>query len=399
MNGNKDWLSELLPPFFCLSKLMSSSLPLSFNPLPSWQKSSRIPSEFNVNIFNFTKRTAKSHICFTFNKNSSEYEREEIRWLREEQRWLREEQRWIREERRWEAERETLLNEIKALKLKIEELRHEGDKNSVTKLLHVLKKEVSQIAESGSSAAPLVVEATEDAEAVVVKAAEDVEEVVVVKEVIRVEEEVNVKRITLRMGSEGDQVQMLQEALLKLGFYCGEEDEEFTSFSSGTERAVKTWQSSIGVPETGIMTAELLERLFIDQQDRTSGFKEGANGVAANSVTETPEIPLRVVKEVPEPEASEHRVFLLGENRWEDSSRLKNRNSQSQPNIKGVVKTKCITCRGEGRLLCLECDGTGEPNIEPQFLEWIGEDTKCPYCEGDGHTICDVCQGTGVGGA
>ncbi|KAL8217313.1 hypothetical protein R6Q57_024150 [Mikania cordata] len=44
-----------------------------------------------------------------------------------------------------------------------------------------------------------------------------------------------------------------------------------------------------------------------------------------------------------------------------------------------------------------QCDGTGEPNIEPQFLEWIGEDTKCAYCEGDGHTLCDVCQGTGVG--
>ncbi|KAI3688406.1 hypothetical protein L1987_82118 [Smallanthus sonchifolius] len=316
--------------------LMSSSLPLSFNPLPSWP---RIPSQFNVN---FTKRTAKSHICFTFSKNSSEYEREEIRWLREEQRWLREEQRWIREERRWEAERETLLNEIKALKLKIEELRREGDNNSVTKLLHVLKKEVGQIAESVSSAAPLVVEAIEDAEAVVV-----------VKEVIRVEEEakdkeVNVKRITLRVGSEGDQVQMLQ-----LCYEWDLLDEEFASFSSGTERAVKTWQSSIGAPETGIMTAELLERLFIDQQDRTSGFKEGANGVAANSVTETPEVPLRVVKEVSEPEASEHRVFLLGENRWEDSSRLKNRNSQSQPNSKGVAKTKCITCRGEGRLLCL----------------------------------------------
>ncbi|KAD4384147.1 hypothetical protein E3N88_24315 [Mikania micrantha] len=313
----------------------SSSLPLSFNLLPSWQRGAIL------------KRKAKSHICFTFNKNSSE----EIRWLREEQRWLREEQRWLREERRWEAERETLLNEIKALKLSIQELRRQGGSNSVAKLLHVLKKEVSQIAES---AVPLVVE---DVAVNAAAAAEDIEEVLV-KEVIRVEEEVKdkevtVKKITLRVGSEGHQVQMLQEALLKLGFYCGEEDEEFASFSSGTERAVKTWQSSIGVPETGIMTTELLERLFIDQQDLPSGFKEGTNGVAANFVTQTPETPLRIVKEVPKSEVSEHRVFLLGENRWEDSSRLKNRNSQSQTNIKGAMKTKCITCRGEGRLLCL----------------------------------------------
>jgi protein disulfide-isomerase len=37
---------------------------------------------------------------------------------------------------------------------------------------------------------------------------------------------------------------VLQEALQKLGFYCGEEDTEFSSFSTGTERAVKTWQVS-----------------------------------------------------------------------------------------------------------------------------------------------------------
>lgn len=74
-----------------------------------------------------------------------------------------------------------------------------------------------------------------------------------------------------------------------------------------------------------------------------------------------------------------------------------------------------------------ECDGTGEPNIEPQvrgllmslrclfvnfcfipaispilfsdwvlwmqFLEWVDEGTKCPYCEGHGFTTCDVCEG------
>ncbi|KAI3515682.1 hypothetical protein L1887_14585 [Cichorium endivia] len=175
--------------------------------------------------------------------SSSEYEREESRWLREEQRWLREEQRWIREERRWEAERESLLNEIKALKLQIEDLRHEGANNSVSNvsnLLHVLKKEVSQIAESGSSVAPLVVEAA-------AAAVEEAEEVVVVKEVIKTveevkEKEITKKRTTLRVGSEGDQVRLLQEALQKLGFYCGEEDDEFSSFSTCTKTAVKTWQ-------------------------------------------------------------------------------------------------------------------------------------------------------------
>ncbi|KAF8388388.1 hypothetical protein HHK36_027055 [Tetracentron sinense] len=40
-----------------------------------------------------------------------------------------------------------------------------------------------------------------------------------------------------------------------------------------------------------------------------------------------------------------------------------------------------------------KCDGTGEPNIEEQFLEWVDEGTKCPYCEGVGYSVCDVCEG------
>lgn len=76
--------------------------------------------------------------------------------------------------------------------------------------------------------------------------------------------------------------------------------------------------------------------------------------------------------------------------------------------------------------LIAECDGTGEPNIEPQvrdiyafnekftfivlglcwtsflslqlrslmqFMEWVDEGTKCPYCEGLGYNICDLCGG------
>ncbi|CAL2248582.1 unnamed protein product [Prunus armeniaca] len=59
--------------------------------------------------------------------------------------------------------------------------------------------------------------------------------------------------------------------------------------------------------------------------------------------------------------------------------------------------TRCLTCQGEGRLLCAECDGTGEPNIEEQqFLDWVEEGAKCPYCEGHGFTICDICEGATV---
>lgn len=50
-------------------------------------------------------------------------------------------------------------------------------------------------------------------------------------------------------------------------------------------------------------------------------------------------------------EVSEHRVFLLGENRWEEPSRLSGRNKQGGT-ISKDSKTKCLTCRGEGRVLC-----------------------------------------------
>nr|GEW76813.1 plastid transcriptionally active 5 [Tanacetum cinerariifolium] len=337
--------------------MSSSSLPLTFTYLHPHHKPSKYTySYLKTNLFSPSSKNP--HICFTFSKNSPDYEREESRWLREEQRWLREEQRWLREQKRWEDEKEGLLNEIKSLRDEIEVLRNEGGNGgNLVKLLNVLKKEVSQIAESGSSGVPFVVEANaedfEDVEVVkeVVEEVGKVVKEVEVKEVKEVKVNVDKKRVMalLRVGSEGDQVQLLQEALLKQGFYCGEEDEEFSCFSTGTERAVKTWQSSIGVPETGVMTVELLERLFMD-----SGFKESANGAAATSVTEVPEIPMETVKEDPKAYVSDDRVYLLGENRYEDSSRLKNLNSLTQTSSKGVVTTKCITCRGEGRLLCLE---------------------------------------------
>ncbi|KAF9604824.1 hypothetical protein IFM89_010365 [Coptis chinensis] len=139
------------------------------------------------------------------------------------------------------------------------------------------------------------------------------------------------KRISsLRKGSEGVEVHAMQEALQNLGFYSGEEDMEFSSFLSGTERAVKTWQASLGACEDGIMTAELLEKLFMEQGAVDPNFHESTNGASVASVTEVLEIKQNVIKEseVAEFEASHHRVFLLGENRWEDSSRLVGRNKE-----------------------------------------------------------------------
>ncbi|KAL2927257.1 Protein disulfide isomerase pTAC5 chloroplastic, partial [Bienertia sinuspersici] len=208
---------------------------------------------------------------------------------------------------------------------------------------------------------------------------------------------------SLKVGAEGEEVRALQEALMSLGFYSGEEDMEYSSFSTGTERAVKTWQASIGIHEDGVMTVELLERLYASQQTKSSSpptpsvndgamKKDEANGAPINVKDDQQTV---VKKEPTDTGISENRVFLLGENRWEDSSRITKGNDKLGTGVKAQSSApKCLVCRGEGRLLCMECDGTGDLNIEEQqFLDWAEEGAKCPYCEGLGYTICDVCDG------
>uniref|UniRef100_A0A1J3IS81 Peptidoglycan binding-like domain-containing protein n=1 Tax=Noccaea caerulescens TaxID=107243 RepID=A0A1J3IS81_NOCCA len=387
--------------------MASSSLPLS---LPFPLRSRTISTQalpFRCSPLFLSLPT--SIVCFS-TQNPSGYDREEVRWLREEQRWIREEQRWIREEQRWIREREALLREISDLQLQIQALESRNSQqgtsvpdtiSSIAALLQVLK-EKNRISESGSSLKPMVLENTrEPEEEVEEEEEEEVEKRVIAEEKLRVISEPEKKRRTLKVGSEGEEVQALQEALLKLGFYSGEEDMEFSSFSSGTARAVKTWQASLDLREDGIMTPELLQKLFMDQitekdketnKDKASTTKqeEAGNGAVKTQVFEKKQQSIIKDQSDRESEVSEHRVFLLGENRWEDPSRL---NKPVAGSKSTDTKPKCVTCRGEGRLLCLECDGTGEPNIEPQFMEWVGEDTKCAYCEGLGYIVCDVCDG------
>lgn len=59
-----------------------------------------------------------------------------------------------------------------------------------------------------------------------------------------------------------------------------------------------------------------------------------------------------VKKSDSEVEVSQHRVFLLGENRWEEPKRLAGRNRQVSGSKSGNTTTKCLACRGEGRLMC-----------------------------------------------
>ncbi|PQP93983.1 uncharacterized protein Pyn_10479 [Prunus yedoensis var. nudiflora] len=128
----------------------------------------------------------------------------------------------------------------------------------------------------------------------------NVEEIEGVSTVSEVKEKKK-SRNALRKGLEGE-----EEALQKLGFYSGEEDMEFSSFSSGTEHAVKTWQASLDAPQDGIVTAELLEELYTVAQIKgldnkgntlTATQKENTNGAAVTSTTEISEVQQTLVKE------------------------------------------------------------------------------------------------------
>jgi len=68
-------------------------------------------------------------------------------------------------------------------------------------------------------------------------------------------------------------------------------------------------------------------------------------------VTDISEVQQNVVKSDKGTEVPERGVFLLGENRWEEPSRLIASEGVDRSKNKNAT-TKCLQCRGEGRLLC-----------------------------------------------
>ncbi|EFH46620.1 hypothetical protein ARALYDRAFT_915540 [Arabidopsis lyrata subsp. lyrata] len=104
-------------------------------------------------------------------------------------------------------------------------------------------------------------------------------------------------------------------------------------------RGKNTPNASLGVREDGIMTAELLRRLFMDEDVETWRGRavllgclrmkrikqeEAGNGAVFTSVTPVPEKKQSIIKDQSDREVdvTQNSVFLLGENRWEDPSRL-----------------------------------------------------------------------------
>ena len=69
----------------------------------------------------------------------------------------------------------------------------------------------------------------------------------------------------LHKGSKGDDVKALQTRLFELGFYSSTIDGDY---GNGTEKAIKAFELTNGLEETGIATPELQELMFSDQAKR-----------------------------------------------------------------------------------------------------------------------------------
>ena len=80
---------------------------------------------------------------------------------------------------------------------------------------------------------------------------------------------------TLKKGSKGQEVKDLQEALNTLGFKAGKVD---GIFGAATERAVKAFQSSVGIDADGIVGP--ITWLNIDEADQSEPvLRKGSKGL------------------------------------------------------------------------------------------------------------------------
>lgn len=420
----------------------------------SFRSCSWVPAHSPV-VLHFASRSLFSRApssvrtpCRSSSRISASLGDEEQRWLREEERWLREEQRWLREESRWHAERQQMADELALLKREVEHLRTQvHDRRAFStgaatlpSVIASLKQLVKSLPAETRPNIEFVEEEDDFASALSVSDAAETLTFSSMEEspstsfspspsipsmsefsidLAPAEAAVpmqprKARRRELRKGAEGDEVKELQEALEELGFYSGEEDIEYSMFADGTETAVKTWQASLSVREDGIASSELLATLFGESPPSAS--TNGSTSTAQSDPWRAPppaakgsEIgrkktfaeDKRDVEDTQDGEkAANRRVFLLGENRWEEPGRLPTRIKGGNGAMKAPARPtdeKCFSCKGEGVCMCTECEGTGELNVEDQFLEWVEEGAKCPYCEGSGAIPCDVCLGRGVG--
>ncbi len=97
-------------------------------------------------------------------------------------------------------------------------------------------------------------------------------------------------------------------------------------------------------------------------QGQASSAKQTAGSLETKPVEQEREIDRFSTTDDETGHGSRTRVYLLGENRWEDSSRLIKKSKGQTMNSKPATVMMCFSCRGEGVTLC-----TGSfPNLLPK---------------------------------
>ncbi|KAL3139253.1 hypothetical protein ABBQ32_006019 [Trebouxia sp. C0010 RCD-2024] len=108
----------------------------------------------------------------------------------------------------------------------------------------------------------------------------------------------------LREGDGGRHVHELQVALVQQGFWPGEDDMQWWQFGDATCSAVQTFQASVNLPESGVVTSDTWQALL----------GKDAKPIDAKS--------LALNDETDDDMTAEHEgmVYLIGEQRWERRS-------------------------------------------------------------------------------
>ncbi|PSC70776.1 peptidoglycan binding [Micractinium conductrix] len=108
-------------------------------------------------------------------------------------------------------------------------------------------------------------------------------------------------------GDGGREVHSLHIALQRAGYYCSEDDERWWTFSDGTMAALKTFQACNGYPESGVCDAATWRLLLGDDADPSEIYNlETGDSADEDLGNQTGD-----------------RVWLMGEQRWEDRSRVR----------------------------------------------------------------------------
>lgn len=158
----------------------------------------------------------------------------------------------------------------------------------------------------------------------------------------------------LSEGKTGRDVAQLQQLLIDAGHLSGKADDKFTS---RTARAVRVWQRTLGVEQTGVVLAgdivyvpELPARLLLADEVRV-GAVVGPGSVTVRSVDGAPEISLSIAGSSDVPPVGTAVTATFGDLTWEGVV------GELRSPAEGAAETTAVLLASDGGPLCGQtCD-------------------------------------------